>query len=47
MNPLGVVPTLVDGDFVMMESRAIAAYIANVYGNNTQIIPEDNKIRAR
>jgi glutathione S-transferase len=47
LNPQHAVPTLVDGDFVLTESRAIAAYIANVYGKDTTLLPNDPKIRAR
>jgi glutathione S-transferase len=32
MNPMGLVPCLVDGDFVLWESNTIARYICNAYG---------------
>ena len=31
MNPMGLVPTLVDGDFTMFESNAITHYICLLY----------------
>jgi len=34
INPLGTVPTLVDGQLTMTESSAICQYIAEKYGNN-------------
>lgn len=34
-NPFGLIPALVDGDFVMYESRAIARYIAIKHGAKT------------
>ncbi len=35
LNPLGTVPTLVDGDVVMTESSAIAQYLATRYAPDT------------
>lgn len=32
LNPLGKIPTLVDGDFVLWESNAILAYLSDAYG---------------
>ena len=45
MNPHQNVPTLVDGDFVLNESRAIIAYLANAYGSKSNVYPADPKIR--
>ena len=46
LNPQGVVPTLVDGDFVMTESRAICSYIGNAYAKeDSGLYPKDPKIR--
>lgn len=38
MNPMGKVPTLVDGDFVLWESAAICVYLARKHG---KLLPED------
>lgn len=45
MNPMGLVPTLIDGDFVMWESNAITRYLCakHSYGN---LYPEDLQVRA-
>lgn len=47
LNPQHAVPTLVDGDFVLTESRAVAVYVAEVYGKGTTLLPESAKERAR
>jgi glutathione S-transferase len=40
LNPLGVVPTLVDGDLVLTESAAILLYLADRYPE-TRLAPRD------
>jgi glutathione S-transferase len=45
MNPNGKVPVLVDGDFVLWESRAINAYLASLRPERG-LYPEDPKRRA-
>jgi glutathione S-transferase len=40
LNPLGVVPTLVDGDVIVTESAAILLYLADRYPES-RLAPED------
>jgi len=47
LNPMHNIPTMVDGDFVMNESRAIAAYLVNKYGKDDKLYPKDAEVRAR
>src|ERR1700761_4265777 len=46
MNPMGRVPTLVDGDFVLWESNSIIRYLAMQYGATATLYPADPKVRA-
>jgi len=47
MNPMHNIPTVTDGDFVMNESRAVAAYLVNKYGKDDGMYPKDAEVRAR
>jgi len=47
INPQHNIPTLVDGDFIMNESRAIAAYLVNKYAKDDKMYPKDPVVRAR
>lgn len=46
INPQHNIPALVDGDFKMNESRAIALYLVNAYGKDDKLYPKDVKTRA-
>jgi len=47
INPMHNIPTMVDGDFVLNESRAIAAYLVNKHGKDDKLYPKDAETRAR
>jgi glutathione S-transferase len=40
INPMHNIPAMVDGDFKMNESRAIAAYLVNKYGKDDSLYPK-------
>ncbi|WP_321800324.1 glutathione S-transferase family protein [Caballeronia sp. J97] len=46
MNPMGRVPTLDDGDFVLWESNSILRYLAMQYGAGGTLYPAEPKVRA-
>ncbi|VVC40045.1 Thioredoxin-like fold,Glutathione S-transferase, N-terminal,Glutathione S-transferase, C-terminal- [Cinara cedri] len=46
LNPQHCVPTLVDGDLVLWESRAIIVYLVQVYGKDDSLFPKDPKKQA-
>ncbi len=45
MNPTGLVPTFVDGEFVLWESNAIMRYFGESHGKGT-VVPNDAMARA-
>lgn len=46
LNPNGMVPVLLDDDFVLWESNSILRYLANRYGDGT-LYPVEARARAR
>jgi len=47
MNPLGVVPSLEDGDFTLFESNVICRYLCNAYAPDSPLFAQDPQGRAR
>uniref|UniRef100_W6MEZ5 Glutathione-S-transferase-like-1 protein n=1 Tax=Coenobita clypeatus TaxID=474045 RepID=W6MEZ5_9EUCA len=46
INPQHCIPTLVDGDLVLWESRPICNYLASKYGKDDSLFPNDPRKRA-
>lgn len=47
INPQHCLPTLVDGDLTLSESRAICQYLVNQYGSDDVLYPKDAPTRAK
>ncbi|XP_071550459.1 glutathione S-transferase 1-1-like [Panulirus ornatus] len=47
INPQHTVPTMVDGDLTLWESRAICMYLSSQYGKDDSLYPKDPKARAK
>ncbi|KAF5270032.1 hypothetical protein FQR65_LT05831 [Abscondita terminalis] len=45
-NPQHTVPTLIDGDFVLWDSHAIAGYLVGQYGKDDRLYPKNPRKRA-
>lgn len=46
LNPNGLIPVLIDGDFVLWESNTICRYLANKHAA-TALLPAEPQVRAR
>ncbi|ALC46049.1 GstD9, partial [Drosophila busckii] len=46
LNPQHTIPTLVDGDFALWESRAILLYLVEKFAKDDILYPKDLKLRA-
>jgi glutathione S-transferase len=46
LNPAKTIPVLVDGNFILAESRAILSYLVNTKKPESPLIPKDAKTRA-
>lgn len=46
INPQHTIPTLVEGDLILTESRAILGYLADRYADSDSLYPQDPKGRA-
>jgi len=47
LNPQHTVPTLVDGDFVLWESKAIIGYLVGAYAKDDSLYPREPRRRAQ
>ncbi|XP_076034907.1 glutathione S-transferase 1-like [Oratosquilla oratoria] len=47
INPQHCIPTIVDGDLTLWESRAICCYLAAKYGEDQNLLPQEPEARAR
>lgn len=45
LNPIHSIPTMVDGDYILFDSHAISAYLANSYAKDDKWYPKEPKLR--
>ena len=47
LNPQRVIPTIVDGDYILSESRPCATYLASKFAEDDKLYPKDLEVRSR
>ena len=47
LNPQRVIPTVVDGDYILSESRPCATYLVSKYAEDDKLYPKNLEVRSR